>query len=145
MLTENIGKITSVTTPFTACNTVWNRHHHRDFEPYKDKCDYGDPVMLEMLEEDIKLIIRSDIIAVIPHFPISKGTQREIVVAEYLGKPIIDSETLKPFDGVPHVLFNGVTIGEWYNKYGSDKTTISTAQSVQGTLQDCARARSAGD
>ena len=69
----------------------------------------------------------------------------QIVVAEYLGKPIIDSETLKPFDGVPHVLFNGVTIGEWYNKYGSDKTTISTAQSVQGTLQDCARARSAGD
>lgn len=85
-----------VKTPFELNSIVWQRHHGRDFDPLKDKCDYGDPILAEMCAEDIKWLCESDIVAVLPGWFNSKGTTTEILVAQNLQKEIVDALTMNP-------------------------------------------------
>src|SRR3972149_11223209 len=53
-------------TPFEANNKVWRRPFGRDFDPFVDRCDYGDPLLKEMLDADIALLCSTDAVALLP-------------------------------------------------------------------------------
>ena len=82
-----------VVTPFDANSVAWRKHYGRDFDPRTDICDWGDPILPEMLAEDFAALCRSDIVALLPEWEKSKGARAEIVVAYNLGKEIRDAET----------------------------------------------------
>ncbi len=84
-----------VETPFQANSRVWRKHHGRDFDPYTDKCDYGDPILAEMLAEDLAVLCRSDAIALLSGWEKSKGARAELLLALNLGKRVFDAETGK--------------------------------------------------
>lgn len=85
-----------VKTPFELNSVVWQRHYGRDFDPFNDTCDYGDPILAEMCAEDIKWLSESDIIAVLPGWHLSKGTTTEVLVGQNLQKDICDALTAGP-------------------------------------------------
>lgn len=80
-------------TPFDANSQVWRRHYGRDFDPYTDKCDYGDPILGEMLVEDLLVLIAADRVAFLPGWRASKGATFEHSVAVMLGKPCDEALT----------------------------------------------------
>lgn len=84
-----------VETPFDANSVVWRRHHGRAFDPRTDVCDWGDPILAEMLAEDFAALCRADVVALLPGWEKSKGTRAEILVAVNLGKRIMDAHTFR--------------------------------------------------
>jgi hypothetical protein len=80
-------------TPFDANSRVWRKHHGRDFDPTKDVCDWGDPILAEMLLEDMTVLCSADAIALLKGWEKSKGSRSEILVAANLGKKIYDAAT----------------------------------------------------
>lgn len=83
-------------TPFEANSRVWRRHHGRDFDPTKDVCDWGDPILSEMLAEDFAVLCGADAIALLPGWEKSKGARSELLVALNLGKRVFDAATFQP-------------------------------------------------
>jgi len=81
-----------VSTPFEANSRVWWRHHGRAFDPYQDRCDWGDPLMKEMFTEDVAELLVSDAIAVLGGWEESRGTRLEVRIAEQFGIPVILAE-----------------------------------------------------
>lgn len=75
-------------TPFELNSLVWQRHFGRDFDPFTDKCEYGDPLLAEMFAEDMKYLSECDIVAVAPGWENSKGSRLEIQAALTLKKDI---------------------------------------------------------
>lgn len=82
-----------VLTPFDANNIVWNRHFGRDFDVYKDTCDWGDEKLGEIVLENQGFIVRCDTIAILAEWFLSKGTMQELVFGINLTKKIFDYST----------------------------------------------------
>jgi len=82
-----------VVTPFEANSRVWQRHHFRDFDPFRDRCDYGDPILAEMFAEDVKELLSADIVVLLPGFEKSKGVGMEVMLANAFGKRFICGDT----------------------------------------------------
>jgi len=85
-----------VGTPFDANSTVWQRHFGRPFDPYKDTCDYGHPILREMFAADVALMLSGDAVALLPGWQASKGVSRELPIAELFHLAIYDAQTFKP-------------------------------------------------
>ena len=79
-----------VVTPFECNSVVWRRHHGRDFDPLVDTCDYGDPILGEMLLEDLAALRAANLVAVLPGWEKSKGAKLEVMLAQNLGKRVMD-------------------------------------------------------
>jgi hypothetical protein len=86
----------SPVTPFDSNNTIWRRHFARDFNPSEDVCDWGDPILDEILAENWLLVSRSATVALLPGWQNSKGSKAELLVAINSGKRIVDAE-----EGIP--------------------------------------------
>lgn len=82
-----------VTTPFDTNSIVWRRHFDREFNPATDKCDYGDPLLNEMLAEDMAAMLSSDTIVLLPGWRESTGARAEMVVACLARKRAIEHES----------------------------------------------------
>jgi hypothetical protein len=82
-----------VVTPFEANSRVWRRHYDRDFDPFRDRCDYGDPILAEMFAEDVKELLSADVVVLLPGFERSKGVGMEVMLANAFGKQFICGET----------------------------------------------------
>ena len=80
-------------TPFASNSVVWQRHYGRDFDPYTDACDYGEPILNEMIAEDIGALCRAYAIALLPGWENSRGARIELVISLNLGKPVYDAMT----------------------------------------------------
>lgn len=84
-----------VHTPFEASNKIWQKHYGREFNPYTDSCEYGDPKMAEMLIEDLALCLSCDTIALLDDWTTSKGARLEIAAGFTTGKEFIYAATLE--------------------------------------------------
>lgn len=80
-------------TPFEANSRVWQRHFGRAFDPVNDKCDYGDPILKEMIAEDLAELCASDAIALLPGWEKSKGSRVELLCALNLRLTVLDANT----------------------------------------------------
>jgi hypothetical protein len=78
-----------VTTPFQCNSTVWRIHHGRDFDPYNDKCEYGDPLLREMYAADVAALLASEKVVVLTGWEKSTGAQREVLLAQTFGIPVV--------------------------------------------------------
>lgn len=87
-----------VHTPFMANSRAWQRIHGRDFDPFNDVCDWGDPALKEMMVEDLGDLCRADAVAVLAGWEKSKGARTELVVAINLGIPIYEAHTGRTLD-----------------------------------------------
>jgi hypothetical protein len=83
-------------TPWEANNAVWQKHYGRDFNPREDVCDYGDPLIREILAADLALLATADAIAVLPGWRKSRGVAVELSVASSMGIPVYDAITREP-------------------------------------------------
>lgn len=83
------------TTPFECNSAVWQRHHGRPFDPYSDRCEYGDPLLREMFAADVAALLASEQVVVLAGWEKSKGAQREVVLAQTFGIPVV-SEAGEP-------------------------------------------------
>lgn len=79
-----------VQTPFDCNSRVWERHYGKPFNPGVDKCDYGDPLLLEMMDEDIRTCIHAHTIVFLEGWIRSRGGRMECVIAHTAGKKLID-------------------------------------------------------
>lgn len=75
-----------VTTPLDTTSLIWRRHFGRDFDPFTDKCDYGDRLLAETWVENVRAITEADIVAFLPGWEKSKGCLIEHAIAAALGK-----------------------------------------------------------
>lgn len=82
-----------VTTPFDCNSVVWLRLYGRPFNPHKDTCDYGDPILTEMLQQDIRALLRADVVVFLPGWPTSRGASMEAVIASTAHKRMIEAAT----------------------------------------------------
>jgi hypothetical protein len=73
-------------TPFESNSIVWLRHHGRDFDPFTDRCEYGDPMLAEMMAENLRAVCLSDAIVLLDEWQGSKGSRAEIIVGKLAGK-----------------------------------------------------------
>lgn len=94
----------TVVTPFDANSVVWRAMYGRAFDPRVDVCDYGDPLLPEMLAADFAALCRAEAVALLPEWASSKGSRAEILVAVNLGKPIYDAVTFERLPLVATVL-----------------------------------------
>lgn len=85
-----------VITPHEANNVPWFRRFGRDFDPYVDKCEWGDPLLCELLAEDARVLYEADALAVLDGWEYSKGSRLEIAMATAAGKPVLRADTLEP-------------------------------------------------
>jgi hypothetical protein len=76
----------NVITPFDTNSRVWMRHFGRAFNPATDKCDYGDPLLTEMLAEDVAEAIKSDAVVLESLWQDSRGARAEVVVASLMSQ-----------------------------------------------------------
>ena len=83
----------SVVTPFELNSIVWERHFGREFNPGVDKCEYGDQLLCEMAALDLQTVCEVDAVAVLEGWQQSKGARLEVLLAEQLGKIILDATT----------------------------------------------------
>lgn len=82
-----------VTTPLDAASIVWQRHYDRDFDPERDTCGYGDPLMGEVWVENMKALTEADAVAFLPGWERSNGATAEYMAASALGKDLRDTRT----------------------------------------------------
>lgn len=84
-----------VVTPHERNAIVWREHTGRSYDPMRDKCDYGDPMLNIMFADDLAQVCTADAIALLPGWEDSEGTRRELYVATLLNKRVLDAETGK--------------------------------------------------
>jgi len=75
-----------VTTPFDTNAAVWYRHYDRPFDPYNDVCDYGHPLLAEMVAANLQTVTLADAVAVLDGWEKSKGSGIEARLAVLMGK-----------------------------------------------------------
>ena len=80
-------------TPVEANNAVWQKHFGRDFDARTDVCDYGDPLLREILAADLALLATADAVALLPGWRKSRGANLELAVASSMGLPVFDAIT----------------------------------------------------
>jgi nucleoside 2-deoxyribosyltransferase len=83
-------------TPWEANHAVWQKHFGRDFNPRTEVCDYGHPLLREILAADLALLASADIVAVLPGWRKSRGVAVELTVAASMGLPVYDAITREP-------------------------------------------------
>ena len=83
-------------TPFEASNVVYRRHFGRNFDPFNDVCDYGEPMLHEIFTENIKLLLSCGAIALLPGWRESRGATVEYAIARLFGLAAYDAETHVP-------------------------------------------------
>lgn len=82
-----------VVTPFDCNSEVWQRHYGRPFDPYIDKCEYGDPLLAEMLCGDVAALLSADVVVFLPGWIMSRGARMEAVIAHTAGKRMVEAES----------------------------------------------------
>lgn len=75
-----------VWTPFDSMNVVFQRHHGRDFDPRTDRCDYGDPLLPEVMTQNVDAIGKRDATILIDGWEQSRGSQLEVMYAVTIGR-----------------------------------------------------------
>ena len=80
----------AVVTPLEVNSHVWARHHGRPFDPERDRCDYGDPLLKEMFAADIAELLSRDGIALLDGWRESKGATAEVGIARLFGLAVLD-------------------------------------------------------
>jgi hypothetical protein len=123
-----------VETPFEANSRVWRKHYGCDFDPRTDTCDWGDPILSEMLAEDFGSLFRADIVALLPGWENSKGSKAELLIALNMGKQVMCAETHAP------IAFRGATVT--FDRVGGEPESV-LSEAVRLTGGD--RARDYGD
>lgn len=81
-----------VKTPFDATNIVWNAHFGRDYNPYTDSCDYGDPILLQCWLEDTRILLWADALILLKGWENSRGARMEVQTALLFGKKLYSAE-----------------------------------------------------
>lgn len=94
-----------VETPFEANSRVWHRHYGRDFDPYKDTCEYGDPILAEMFAEDVAVLCSASGIVMLKGWQQSKGACSELLLAWNLQKAVFSDETGYALGAIPNLTF----------------------------------------
>lgn len=92
-----------VITPLETNNEIWQKHYGRDFDPWRDRCDYGDVILDEMVARDLMEVCSRDAIALLDEWETSKGTINELMTARNLGKVILSARTGKPIKTILHI------------------------------------------
>jgi hypothetical protein len=82
-----------VLCPFDANSRVWAHKYGRPFDPYTDRCDWGDPLLLEMFIEDLRQVAGAEAIVLLPGWRDSWGARTELHMALKWGKQVFDDET----------------------------------------------------
>lgn len=82
-----------VRSPVDIDHDVWQKHFGRDFDPVTDKCDYGHPLLHEMMRGNVEAILASDAIAFLPGWEQSRGANFEKGIGEMLGLRMIDAHS----------------------------------------------------
>lgn len=95
-----------VTTPADITRAVWREKRGCEFDPARDRCEYGDALLCEMFARDAAAAARADMIMLLPGFVSSKGARIEIAIAYQLGKPMFCAETGEPLRLHAAVLLN---------------------------------------
>jgi hypothetical protein len=85
----------AVVTPCDITQEVWHLNFGRPFDPATDRCDYGDPVLCQMLREDLRAVLNADAIALLPGSEKSRGAQLELAVARAIGLRVLDACTMQ--------------------------------------------------
>lgn len=93
-----------VVTPFELNERVWTKHFGRatplDIATLAD-LHYGDPLLNEMLVEDVNFIaMHADAVALLPGWESSRGSKLEIHIANLMGKTLLDARTAQPIQVV---------------------------------------------
>jgi hypothetical protein len=91
-----------IATPFEANSIVWRKHYNVDFDPFVDTCDYGDPILKEMFAEDVRVLLSSDAIILLPGWEQSKGATLERRIADQFSIPALRAEY--PAGSVEHCI-----------------------------------------
>lgn len=79
-----------VQTPFDTNSRVWQKHYGRNFDPFVDTCDYGDPKLDEMWAENVAAIAWAEGIALLPGWLKSKGARLEVATGSLLHKKFFE-------------------------------------------------------
>lgn len=80
-----------VITPFETNSRVWRRHYGRDFDPYHDHCDYGDPLVREMITEDVHAMLASDLVIALDGWMRSRVAGVEVQLAHLAAIPVVNT------------------------------------------------------
>jgi hypothetical protein len=88
----------AVVSPADITRQVWFARHERTFDPAIDRADYGDPILVDMMREDLAAAAECDLIAVLPGWEKSRGALREVAVAQNHGAELFDAVTFKPLE-----------------------------------------------
>ena len=90
-----------VITPFETNSLVWERHFGRGFDPnLGDVCDYGDPIMDEMIVADVQALAASTLLVLLDGWEYSKGAKLEAYMARLMHKPIFTEHGVAMLDHV---------------------------------------------
>jgi hypothetical protein len=81
-----------VLTPFDATNKVWMENIGRPFDPRKDVCGHGHPLMKKMFALDIQMVLEADAVAFLPGWERSYGSRIESDVASLQRVPMFNAE-----------------------------------------------------
>ena len=87
-----------VITPFDTNSVVWQREYERDFDPFRDVCEYGDPLLREMWKENINALLDADLLVFLDGWEKSKGALIERAIAEIFNIPCVD-QLGRPLNG----------------------------------------------
>ncbi len=81
--------IYDVLSPVDITRALWKERYNREFNPMKDKAEWGDPIVAEMLKRDLAAVFEADGIVLLPGWEQSKGANIELAVAKQVGKMIL--------------------------------------------------------
>jgi hypothetical protein len=83
----------TVLCPFDANSAVWQDVHGRPFDPYTDRCDWGDPLLVAMFLADLEQVALADAIVLLEGWRHSWGARTELHLALKWGKRVFDDAT----------------------------------------------------
>lgn len=83
----------NATTPIELNDGVWQRIHDRPFDPCTDRAEHGDPILANMIVEDVAAVLSADALVLLRGWEHSRGTRVELLIAANQGIPIYDAES----------------------------------------------------
>lgn len=114
---ESLGH--EVRSPVDIDHEVWRKHYGRDFDPATDVCDWGSPILPEMMRGNLAAICAAGGIAFLPGWERSKGASFERSVGDVLGLTFLDATTGGPLpEESPLVEGDRLVSGDRQNSYG---------------------------